>query len=49
MLYWIFEKKLLFILYSYKSLGMVAIDSGPQSMDLMWIKNINFEKGKKKT
>jgi len=27
---------------------MVTIDSGSECMDLMWIKNINFEKGKKK-
>jgi len=27
---------------------MLAIDSGPQYMDLMWIKNTNFEKEKKR-
>jgi len=27
---------------------MVAIDSGSECMDLMWIKNANFEKEKKR-
>jgi len=48
MLHWIFEKKLLFISYNSKLLGLVAIDSGSECMDLMWIKNINFEKEKKR-